>query len=74
MCCRIGDLRNKQVVCVKNGCVLGFISDVEIASGVGYSKKESHQKAAEKALKLIDEDVDFEKKILEDNDTMVDEN
>lgn len=51
-----------------------FISDVEIASGVGYSKKESHQKAAEKALKLIDEDVDFEKKILEDNDTMVDEN
>ena len=30
MSCRISDLRNKQVVCVKNGCVLGFVSDVEI--------------------------------------------
>ena len=30
MCCRIAELRNKQVVCVKNGCVLGFISDIEI--------------------------------------------
>ena len=30
MSCRIGELRNKQVVCVKNGCVLGYISDVEI--------------------------------------------
>ena len=30
MLCRIDDLRNKQVVCVKNGCVLGFISDVEM--------------------------------------------
>lgn len=28
--CRIDDLRNKQVVCVKDGCVLGFISDVEM--------------------------------------------
>lgn len=27
---RIGDLKNKQVVCVKNGCVLGYISDVDI--------------------------------------------
>lgn len=35
MCCRIGDLRNKQVVCVKNGCVLGFISDVEIDTSSG---------------------------------------
>ena len=30
MTCRIAELRNKQVVCVKNGCVLGYISDVEI--------------------------------------------
>ena len=30
MLCRIDDLKNKQVVCIKNGCVLGFISDVEM--------------------------------------------
>jgi len=30
MYCRISDFKNKQVVCVKNGCVLGFVSDVEI--------------------------------------------
>ena len=30
MYCRVSDFRNKQVVCVKNGCVLGFVSDVEI--------------------------------------------
>ncbi len=35
MSCRIGDLRNKQVVCIKNGCVLGFISDVEINTSSG---------------------------------------
>ncbi len=35
MNCRIADLRNKQVVCVKNGCVLGFISDVEINTQTG---------------------------------------
>jgi YlmC/YmxH family sporulation protein len=35
MSCKIGDLRNKQVVCVKNGCVLGFVSDVEINTGDG---------------------------------------
>lgn len=32
---RIADLRNKQIVCVKNGCVLGFPSDVEINSTDG---------------------------------------
>lgn len=26
---RIADLRNKQVVSVKNGCVLGYVYDVE---------------------------------------------
>lgn len=35
MNCRIADLRNKQVVCIKNGCVLGFISDVEINTESG---------------------------------------
>ena len=30
MCCRIADLRNKQVVCIKNGCILGYISDIEL--------------------------------------------
>ncbi len=35
MCCRIAELKSKQVVCVKNGCVLGFISDVEINSDDG---------------------------------------
>lgn len=35
MCCRIADLRNKQVVCVKNGCVLGFVSDIEINTSDG---------------------------------------
>ena len=30
MCCRIAELKNKQVVCVKNGCVLGYVSDVEL--------------------------------------------
>ena len=44
-----------------------FISDIEIATGVGYSKKESHQKAAEQALKMIDEDESFEEKILSAN-------
>ena len=29
MSCRIADFKNKQVVCVKNGCVLGYVSDVE---------------------------------------------
>lgn len=30
MGCRIDELKNKQVVCVKDGCVLGYISDVEL--------------------------------------------
>ena len=35
MNCRIADLRNKQVVCLKNGCVLGFITDVELNTQSG---------------------------------------
>ena len=30
MNCRIGELRSKQVVCVKSGEILGYISDVEM--------------------------------------------
>ncbi len=29
MQCRIDDLRNRQVVCVNDGSVLGYISDIE---------------------------------------------
>lgn len=32
---RIAEFRDKQVVCVKNGCVLGYISDVEIDTSNG---------------------------------------
>ena len=35
MNCKIGELRNKQVVCVKNGGVLGYISDVEFNTQSG---------------------------------------
>lgn len=35
MSCRIDELKNKQVVCVKNGCVLGYISDVIISTESG---------------------------------------
>ncbi len=35
MNCRIAELKAKQVVCIKNGCVLGYISDVEINTSSG---------------------------------------
>ena len=35
MNCKIADLRNKQVVCVKNGCVLGYVYDVEFNTASG---------------------------------------
>ncbi len=35
MCCRIADLKNKQVVCIKDGSVLGYISDIEIDTDAG---------------------------------------
>lgn len=35
MYCRVSEFRNKQVVCVKNGCVLGLVSDVEIDTNDG---------------------------------------
>ena len=30
MCCRIVELRDKQVICIKNACVIGCVGDVEI--------------------------------------------
>lgn len=35
MICRIDELKNKQVVCVNDGCVLGYISDVELDTEKG---------------------------------------
>ena len=35
MCCRIADMRNKQVVCIKIGCVLGYVYDVEFNTADG---------------------------------------
>ena len=35
MNCRIADLRNKQVVCVKSGEILGYVSDVEFNTTTG---------------------------------------
>ena len=35
MNCRIADLKNKQVVCIKNGCVLGDIYDIEFNTSDG---------------------------------------
>lgn len=30
MCCRIIELKNKEVICIRDGTRLGFVSDVEI--------------------------------------------
>ena len=35
MICRIDELKNKQVVCVKDGCVLGLVSDIELDTHSG---------------------------------------
>lgn len=35
MACRIAELRNKQVVCVQSGEILGYVSDVEINTSTG---------------------------------------
>ncbi len=35
MICRIDEMKNKQVVCVKDGCVLGYISDIELDTEKG---------------------------------------
>ncbi|MCQ2478158.1 MAG: YlmC/YmxH family sporulation protein [Clostridia bacterium] len=35
MICRIDELKNKQVVCVEDGAVLGYISDIELDTDSG---------------------------------------
>ncbi len=35
MSCRISDLRDKQVVCIVNGCTLGPVCDVEFDINTG---------------------------------------
>lgn len=35
MCCRIIELRDKQVVSLKDGCVIGYVCDVEIDTECG---------------------------------------
>ncbi len=35
MHCRIDELKNKQVVCVKDGGVLGYVSDIELDTESG---------------------------------------
>lgn len=35
MICRIDELKNKQVVCVSDGCVLGYVSDIELNTESG---------------------------------------
>ncbi|MBO4693586.1 MAG: YlmC/YmxH family sporulation protein [Clostridia bacterium] len=35
MICRIDEMKNKQVVCVRDGCVLGYISDIELDTEKG---------------------------------------
>lgn len=35
MICRIDELKNKQVVCVNDGYVLGYIGDIELDTDTG---------------------------------------
>ncbi len=32
MCCRLVEMREKQVVCIKDGTILGLVGDVEVDS------------------------------------------
>ncbi len=35
MFCRLADMREKQVVCIKDGAILGFVNDVELDTETG---------------------------------------
>lgn len=35
MICRIDEMKDKQVVCVSDGCVLGYVSDIELDTEKG---------------------------------------
>ena len=35
MCCRIVEMRDKQVICIKDGTIIGCVCDVEIDTSCG---------------------------------------
>lgn len=35
MCCRLVEMREKQVVCIKDGTILGYVSDIELDTSSG---------------------------------------
>ncbi len=35
MFCRLAELREKQVVCIKDGTILGYVNDVEMDTSTG---------------------------------------
>lgn len=35
MCCRLVEMREKQVVCIKDGTILGLVGDVEVETCTG---------------------------------------
>lgn len=35
MCCRLAEMREKQVVCIKDGTILGFVNDIELDTESG---------------------------------------
>lgn len=35
MCCRLVEMREKQVVCIKDGAILGLVGDVEVDTCTG---------------------------------------
>lgn len=35
MYCRLADMREKQVVCIKDGAILGYVSDIELDTTKG---------------------------------------
>jgi len=46
-------------------------SGIEIGSGTGYSKKESHQKAAKVAMKQLRNDLELQKTLIEEAKRLV---
>lgn len=35
MLCRLAEMREKQVVCIKDGAILGFVNDIELDTDSG---------------------------------------
>ena len=38
MCCRIIEFREKQVISIKTGCIIGVVGDVEVETATGKVK------------------------------------